>query len=113
MRPISVKTGKGKRGKKTPAEQAYISRCVEFGCLLTFIKYGVKGEPAEYHHQRTGTGSGAIAGHEKGFALAPRFHRLGNYAFHVMGRKAWEAHWSVTETELVALSQKLHGWTCS
>jgi len=113
MRPIQPKTGKSKRGKKTPQEKGYISRCISFGCLLTYVKYGIQGEPAEYHHQRTGTGAGAIAGHSQGFALSPRFHRLGNEAIHVMGRKAWEKHWGVTETELVQLSQEMHGWQSS
>ena len=102
------KTPKAKRGKMTPRERAYVERCISFGCILTYFKTGIKGTPAEYHHRRTGTGSGVIASHAEGIALSPEYHRLGNEAIHVMGRKAWEAYHGVTELELIALSRKVN-----
>ena len=106
---IIQKTGTGKRGRKTKAESAYITRAVEFGCLLTYHKHGVTGTPAVWHHQRTGTGAGLIARHEDGVALAPHYHDNGAEALHTMGRKAWEAHHGVTELELVKLSKRMFG----
>lgn len=105
--PAIPKEGRGKRGKKTAEEAAYIQRCVDFGCLLSYLKLGVMGEPAVYHHRRTGTGAGCIARHADGFALAPCWHDQGNLSLHKMGRKAFERHWEITEQELIDLSKKM------
>ncbi len=102
-----LKEGRGKRGHKTPEEAAYIERCIAAGCLLSHLKLGISGEPAIFHHQRTGTGAGCIARHADGFALAPVWHDQGNLSLHKMGRKAFERHWGITELELVAISKKM------
>jgi hypothetical protein len=106
-RPLIQKTGTGKRGRKTKEESAYIDRAVSFGCLLTYLKTGISGTPAAWHHQRTGTGAGCIAKHEDGIALSPYYHDQSGEAFHVMGRKAWEAHHGYTEKQLVEMTKEM------
>ncbi len=101
------KEGRGKRGKKTQAEKDYISRAIEFGCLLSYHKYGHAGSPAEWNHSRTHIGAGCIARHCNGYALSPEFHRLGNTSLSALGRKGWEAFHGVTEQELIDLSKKM------
>ncbi len=104
---IIAKEGRGKRGHKTHEEVGYIVRCVSAGCILTLIKFGISNEPGEYHHARAGTGAGSIAKHADGFCLSPEFHRLGNHAIHVMGRRSFERYWGISESELMALSKKM------
>jgi hypothetical protein len=101
------KEGRSERGKMSKEESAFIDRAIEFGCLLTYVKFGIAGTPAEWHHARTGTGGGCRSVHTRGFALAPRFHRNSNEGLHVMGRKAWERHFGVTELDLVDLSHRM------
>jgi hypothetical protein len=90
----------------TKAERDHISRAVALGCALCrALGYGET--PAEYHHRRTGTGAGKRASHFDGFPLCPHHHRLGNDALHVMGRKAWERAFNVTEQFFVDQTKEL------
>ncbi len=102
-----LKEGRGKRGKMSAEERAYVERAVSAGCILTFVKFGISNEPGEYHHARAGTGAGSLAKHADGFCLSPEFHRLGNHAIHVMGRRAFERYWGISESELMAISKKM------
>jgi hypothetical protein len=52
------------------------------------------------HHPRTGAGAGRKNPDEDTIALCPGHHQNSNLALHVMGRKAWERHFGVTEAEL-------------
>jgi len=65
-------------------------------CLCA--RLGLGESPAEFHHVRDGRlgvrGSGGIP-------LCPNHHRTGKLAIHTMGKKAWEAHFGVTEKELL------------
>ena len=61
-------------------------------------RLGFPGSQAEVHHVRTGTGAGRRG--DGLIPLCPLHHRLGNDALHVMGRKAWERNFGVTELEL-------------
>lgn len=101
----------GTRGKRTPAQQAYIDRAVSFGCLLTFLKTGVAGTPAVWHHRRSGTGIGRLAEHEDGIALAPHYHANGREALHTIGLRRWQLMHGYTELELIERSKAMHGWT--
>ena len=106
---IIQKRGKGKRGQHSKAESAYISRCIAFGCLLTWIKTGIEGTPAEWNHARSG-GAGMLSKHSEGYALSPEYHRLGNESLSAMGIKAWQEHHGITEADLVALSKRKFNW---
>lgn len=94
----------------TNDERKYLSRVVSLGCILSLHK-GYPDTPAEVHHIRTGTGAGRKASHYDTIPLSPNYHRLGNEALHVMGRKAWERHHGVTELELLAWVKTLLGQT--
>ena len=92
----------------TKAEREYIGRAVELGCMLC-RHLGLGETPAEYHHQRTGTGAGRRANHMDGTPLCPAHHRSSNEALHVMGRKAWERHHGITEIALIERTKELCG----
>jgi len=94
----------------TKAERDYISRAVSLGCALC-RRLGYGESPAEYHHKRTGVGAGQRASHLDGFPLCPAHHRQSNEAIHVMGRKAWERHFEVTEGLFVDQTRILVGAT--
>ena len=90
----------------TKSEREHIERAVALGCALCrHIGYGES--PAEYHHRRTGTGAGRKAQHIDGMPLCPQHHRIGSEALHAMGRKSWEAHFGITEIELIEQTQAL------
>lgn len=90
----------------TKAERAYIGKAVALGCALCrHLGYGES--MAEYHHRRTGTGAGKRASHFDGFPLCPTHHRSGNEALHVMGRKAWERHFRVTEQQFIDRTKEM------
>jgi hypothetical protein len=72
---------------------------VEKGCWL--CRYlGLGATPAEAHHPRTGTGLGRRAPDLDIIPLCWRHHR-GNEGLHGMGRKAWERHYGITESEIL------------
>ena len=90
----------------TKAEKSHMSRVAELGCILC-RRYGHHGTPAELHHPRTGTGAGRRAAHADVIPLCPYHHRSSNEALHAMGRKAWERHHGVTESELLDQTRAL------
>lgn len=106
---ITQKTGKSKRGHWTAKQRQYVDRCVEFGCLLTWIKHGISGTPAEWNHARSG-GAGMKPPHQEGYALSPEYHRLGDESLSALGIKGWQEHHEVRECELVAISKEKFGW---
>ena len=72
-----------------------------FCCLCA--RLGLGESPAEYHHVRSGRlGVRGI----DGIPLCPGHHRIGPLAIHVMGKKAWQARFGVTEQELLDESQQ-------
>jgi hypothetical protein len=53
--------------------------------------------PAEFHHTREGRlGKRGT----KGIPLCPQHHRIGPDALHVMGKRAWERKFGITEHQL-------------
>ena len=64
-------------------------------CLCVRIGYGES--PAEFHHIREGRQG--VRG-KKGIPLCPPHHRIGPDAIHVMGKRAWERRYGVTELQL-------------
>ncbi len=90
----------------TKAEKTHMSRVADLGCILC-RRYGHHGTPAELHHPRTGTGAGRRAAHADVIPLCPYHHRSSNEALHAMGRKAWERHHGVTESELLDQTRAL------
>lgn len=58
------------------------------------------------HHARTGAGAGRKNPDEWTIPLCPAHHQYGEAALHVMGRKAWELRFGVTEMDLVAETQR-------
>ena len=90
----------------TAAEKRHMSAVAELGCALCrFLDLGES--PAELHHPRTGTGAGRRASHMDVIPLCPYHHRSSNEALHVLGRKAFERHFGITETELLAKTREL------
>ena len=98
---------KSRKPAKTKAESAYLGRAASLGCALC-RHLGLGQTPAEIHHPRTGTGAGQRAAHGDGFPLCPEHHR-GNTGLHGMGRKAFEAHYGITELELRDETHRLLG----
>jgi hypothetical protein len=61
-------------------------------------KLGFGDTPAEYHHIR----EGRLGKRGKlGIWICVYHHRIGPDAIHVMGKKAWQAKFGITERELV------------
>jgi len=92
----------------TKAEKQHMGRLAELGCALTWFKFRQWAE-AEVHHTRTGTGAARKSSPFDAIPLTPNYHRLGNEAFHVMGRRAWERHHGVTEMELLEQTRERLG----
>lgn len=80
-------------------EKRYMGRVVALGCIIC-RKFRFVFSPCEVHHARTGTGAGQRSSHYMTMGLCPHDHRSSNEALHVMGRKAWEKKWGVTELDL-------------
>lgn len=83
------------------AGKAYMGEVARLGCAIC-LRMGIQDSPSEVHHPRTGTGAGRRAPDSESIPLCPPHHRLGPLALHVMGRKAFERYWGVTEAELTA-----------
>ena len=58
----------------------------------------------ELHHPRTGVGMGRRAPNADVIPLCPNHHRLGNESLHVLGRKAFERKYGVTEGVLLEMT---------
>ncbi len=68
------------------------------GCCVLCRRLGLGETPADWHHTRSGR-LGKRG--DDGIWLCPSHHRIGPLAIHVMGKKAWERHFGVTEQELL------------
>jgi hypothetical protein len=89
----------------TTAEQKLrMGKVAELDCAIC-RRLGFPDSPVEVHHVRTGTGAGRRG--EGLLPLCPLHHRLNNDALHVMGRKAWERHFGVTELELAEETERM------
>lgn len=91
----------------TKAERAYADKVARLGCVLC-LRLGFEGTPAELHHPRTGVGAGRRAPDSEVIPLCPEHHR-GRTGVHGMGRRGFEAHYGVTELDLVAETKRLVG----
>lgn len=89
----------------TKADRQHLSRLAELGCVLC-IRLGYYATPAEIHHIRDGQGLGQRASHYDALPMCPMHHR-GDIGIHGMGRRAFERHYGVTETELLADARRL------
>ena len=89
----------------TKAERQHLSRLAELGCVLC-IRLGYYATPAEIHHIRDGQGMSQRASHFDALPMCPMHHR-GDIGIHGMGRRAFERHYGVTETELLADTRRL------
>ena len=72
-------------------------------CCLC-VRLGLGESPGEFHHCRNGMLG--VRG-TSGIPLCPRHHRIGPDAIHVMGKKAWERRFGVSEQELLEISMKI------
>jgi len=71
-------------------------------CVLC-VRLGLGETWGEFHHireRRLGKRG------EKGIYLCPPHHRTSNAAIHVMGKRAWESFFGVTEQELYEESNR-------
>lgn len=80
------------------AEREYLSKLIELGCILC-RRLGYGPTPAEIHHLREGQGLSQRASHFDAIPLCAEHHR-GDTGLHGMGRRAFEAHYGVTERSL-------------
>lgn len=76
-------------------------------CAICVLRGFVLPDPQPFpissaHHPRTGVGAARKSSDEDTIPLCPGHHQYGAVALHVMGRKAWERHFGVTEGELTA-----------
>lgn len=96
--------------KRGSAEaKSYLSRVAALGCAMC-RRLGYGESQAEIHHQRTGMGTGRRADDAAVIPLCPSHHRQGKYAFHALGRKAWERMFGITELELIEQTQRELGY---
>lgn len=91
------------------ALEAYKAAAIRLGCRLCERESGqsMADVPCCLHHPRTGVGAARKAPDSEVIPICPRHHQNGPHALHVMGRKAFEAHWGVTEVELTAETKRL------
>ena len=83
-----------------------MNKIAEIGCILCHhLGYG--DSPAELHHPRTGVGMGRRAPNTDVIPLCPNHHRLGNESLHVLGRKAFERMYEVTELVLLEMTLEM------
>lgn len=88
------------------SERRRMSKIAEMGCILCHhLGYG--DSPAELHHPRTGVGMGRRAPNTDVIPLCPNHHRLGNESLHVLGRKAFERMYEVTELVLLEMTLEM------
>ena len=110
MRPIIQKQGKSKRGQWTKEQKEYVERCCSFGCIACYIGRGIAGTPASWHHEKERWhGASMRAPHEYGLALCDHDHKVGPESVH-RSPASFAILVGMSESELVALSQKMFGW---
>jgi hypothetical protein len=107
MRAKAAPKFKSRKPAKTAEESRYLGRAAALGCALC-RHLGLGPTPAEMHHPRTGTGAGTKAPHTHASPLCPEHHR-GNTGVHGMGRKAFDAHYGITELELRDMTHRALG----
>ena len=101
--PIKPKSPKGnrkasvKRGSAAASE--WMGTVASLGCCIC-RRLGFGPTPAMVHHIRTGKGMGVRADDDETIPLCHEHHQ-GETGIHGMGRKAFEAHYGVTELELL------------
>lgn len=93
------------------AGERYLKDVRRLPCEICVRFHGVPSDPANTpvssaHHPRTGAGGGRKNPDEDAIALCPAHHQYGPEALHVMGRKAFERHFGVTEAELTESTRK-------
>lgn len=86
-----------------------MGRVAELGCAICRM-LGFGATPAEVHHPRTGIGAGRRSSHYASIPLCFPHHRGSNDALHVLGRKAFERRFGITEAQLTAQTQQLLGY---
>jgi hypothetical protein len=92
----------------TNSEKAHMARVASLGCAIC-RRIGFHDSPALVHHLRSGTGLGR-ASHFDTMPLCHE-HHAGSTGIHGMGRRAWERHWGVSESELLEETKSLLGVT--
>jgi len=93
------------------AGERYLAIVRRLPCEICVRWHGVEASPQTHvvssaHHPRTGAGAGRKNPDEDAIALCPYHHQNSSEALHVMGRKAWEAYFNVTEAELTLSTRK-------
>jgi hypothetical protein len=81
------------------AGRRHMGRVAELGCCIC-RRLGLGATPANVHHIRTGVGMGKRADDKDTIPLC-HYHHQGAGGIHHLGRKAWEAHFGVTELQLL------------
>lgn len=86
----------------TAAESRHLDRIARIGCILC-RHLDIGHTPAQIHHLRTGQGMSQRAPHWLGIPLCAE-HHLGPTGLHGMGTRAFERHYRLSETDLLALT---------
>lgn len=89
----------------------YLEDVRHLPCEICVGFYWVSPEPANTrvshaHHPRTGAGAGRKNDDLDAIALCPRHHQDSNEAIHVLGRKAFERLFSVSEAQLTESTRR-------
>ncbi len=91
--------------------RAYLGYVARLPCAICVLLGYLDPQPQSHavshaHHPRTGVGAARRAADEDAYPLCPPHHQNSNDAYHVLGRKAFEKKYGVTDAELTADARK-------
>lgn len=92
-----------RNGYKDPKRLAAIHN---LPCSLSYLKGWKQSTPTEAHHLHGG-GMGKKSSDLLTMSLAREFHTSGEFAFHKIGRVAFEEHFNCTQEDLIEITNKL------
>lgn len=85
--------------------RAYLAYVARLPCVICVLLGYRDPQPESHpvshaHHPRTGVGAARKAGDEDTYPLCEPHHTGSNDAYHVLGRKAWERKYGVTDAQM-------------
>jgi len=92
-----------RNGFKDPKRLAAIHN---LPCSLSYLKGWKQSTPTEAHHKHGG-GMGRKASDLLTMSLSREYHTSGPYAFHHIGREAFEKKFDVSQDDLIEITNKL------
>lgn len=81
------------------AAREHMSKVAQLPCVICLYKLGVETWPVEVHHDTVPADDFAVA------SLCPEHHR-GSTGVHGLHRRAFKAMWRLTDTDLLAMTNR-------